>query len=176
MKNPGNSILKGALFLLAIALLAFLYAFGAYQLRGEAVIEISTGEEGTFELEEPDRLVLVDTNTGLGSSPGTIEVDGGVRLYGPDGELCELDPDGYGQRSYHFGEYDLKEAGTYRFVLDEIQDDRVRSTGALKTRDTLPGLVLAVVSGVACFLLAILFAILGALALLFSAQKEVPQP
>ncbi len=43
------------------------------------------------------------------------------------------------------------------------------------TRDKLPGLGLAVWSGLACGLLAIPFAILGGLALLLSPKKE-PRP
>lgn len=168
--------MKVSLYVFGVALLAFAYALIAFLLRGEVVIEIQTGEDETFEMEKTAHLVLVDTNTGLGSSPGTINVDGGVRLFGPDGQECELDPDGYGTRSYHFGEYHLEETGTYRFVLDEIQEGDVRSRGALKTRDKLPGLGLAVFSGVACFVLAIPIAILGAIAVVISPDRRSNNP
>ena len=91
MKSLGKSILKGSLVMIGIACLSLLYAYLAFILRAEAVIEISTGKDGTFEPSKPTRLILVDTNTGPGSSPGMINPDR-VRLFDPNGELCESTP------------------------------------------------------------------------------------
>jgi hypothetical protein len=174
MKSPGKSILKFSLYLVMGAGLSLAYAFLAFLLLGDEVVEIQTGGKETFVLDEPALLVLVDTNTGLGSSPGIIKADGGVRLFDPDGELCELNRDGYGNDFRRFGEYDLKKTGPYRFEIDEIAGS-TQSRGALKSRDKLPLLGVAVWSGLALALLSVPMALLGGLALLVTPKKEVPQ-
>ena len=151
--------------------LSLAYAFLAFLFLGEEVVEIRTGGKETFVLDEPAILVLVDSNTGLGSSPARIGSDEEVRLIDPDGELCELNSEGYGNDDLRFGEYDLKKVGMYQFEI-EVIEGASQSSGALKTKDKLPLLGVAVWSGLALGLLAIPFALLGCLALLVDPKKE----
>lgn len=154
--------------------LSFAYAFLAFLLSGEVLIEMRSGGVETFELKERAIVVLVDTNTGLGSSPGIIDAEKGVRLFDPDGKLCVLNPEGYGNHYRRFGEYNLIKTGTYRLEIDEVEGP-VESEGSLITRGKLPGLAVAVWSGLALGILAIPVAILGGLALLVTPKKKDPE-
>lgn len=168
--NPGKAVLKVSRIILGIAGLVFVYTFLAISLEGEELIKLRDGESGTFEMKRPGRLILIDTNVGLGSSPGIILAEG-ARLFDPDGELCELDEKKYEGKSRWLGEYRLSKTGFYRLEFDELEGG-AESHAILRKPHVLPGSRIAgwVVAGL--IILAIPIAIIGGVMLPFSPKKS----
>ncbi|YCM42433.1 hypothetical protein V2O64_14070 [Verrucomicrobiaceae bacterium 227] len=163
--------MKLALGLIVSAVLLFGYWLLARKFRGEVFVEMRTGNEKTFELEEGQPLEFHDVNTGLGSAPAKIDSGQGYALYQPNGERCELDRSvGEG---YYFGDFEAPVAGTYRFVLDELED--VQSRGALIGHDTLPFRNGTGWAAIWCFVFSGPLAFLGGL-LWILAPKGPPPP
>jgi hypothetical protein len=171
MKKFATFLLKSALALIVIGGVSFGYWLLTKKFQGETLVEISTGKEESFEVEEAQSVKFFDTNTGLGSSPGKIDPEKGVYLYQPNGELCELDTADTGGSSFYFGQFHLPVAGTYRFVLEDLP--KVGSRGALIAHDKLPFRSKSISIALTCLGFAGPMAFLGGLLWMISPCKPV---
>lgn len=173
MKKFATFLLKSAVVLMVIGGVSFGYWLLTKKFQGETLVEISTGMEKSFEVEEAQSVKFFDTNTGLGSSPGKIDPEKGVYLYQPNGGLCELDTADAGGASFYFGQFHLPVAGTYRFVLDDLPE--VGSRGALIAQDTLPFRGESIAIALTSLGFAGPLAFLGGLLWMISPRKRVAQ-
>ncbi|MGC6566014.1 MAG: hypothetical protein ACON38_10475 [Akkermansiaceae bacterium] len=170
VKKAGGIILKFALVLVAVGLLSGAYWWVATLFKGEVFVEMRTGNEETFQLDEAQPLMFFDTNTGFGSSPGHVNPTKGVFLYDPDGELVDLDRKGTSDRDHYFGDFVTTKPGEYRFVLEELE--KVQSKGALVAYDSIPGRGVSGWTAIICLFWAAPTAFLGGCFWIFSGKEE----